>query len=56
MAHPGLVVLFSLIMLVMVNLMDEWADGKLFRKRKRYRRSRPWRYSKDRRSEPRDFR
>jgi hypothetical protein len=41
MAHPMFVLFFSLFMLAFINLGEEWASGKLFRKKRKRSLRRP---------------
>jgi hypothetical protein len=49
MPHPILLLFFSLSMLALINLGEEWASGKLFRKKRQKALRRP------EREEPGDF-
>ena len=41
MPHPILLLFFSLSMLALINLGEEWASGKLFRKKRKKSLRRP---------------
>jgi hypothetical protein len=41
MPHPILLLFFSLSMLALINLGEEWASGKLFRKKRKKALRRP---------------
>jgi len=49
MPHPTLLLFFSLSMLALIHLGEEWASGKLFRKKRKKALRRP------EREEPGDF-